>query len=726
MAAVFLRYSVCHLWNFRAGQQHTMADSGEGDLKHLDGPSAAAAESCARKRPALVPPLAGAAQQGGQASKRGRAAAATTSNAEEHGMGGGPGVRSVSTETRRFDLNTKTVLRQWDVADALRELLANAEDETRLACAEAEKQLRGCSLEPNHKEEGDVWHVRDFGRGIHYTHLTQNECPEKLSAWNSEGTHMDAPDIIGCFGVGLKDALAVLHRNGVQIEIRSKYSNISVEMSTKHAFEDVTTLHAVVSPPSHPSMQGTDFVLTGVKRQDVDAAKAMFLRFTVPKILKKVPAGSILEKSDPHGRGAVYFRGLKITDLDERFLFSYNIRAVNARLKKAMNRERKSVGLTELTALIKKVLLSDEDAGGNEEVARIVCENLVSKGQSEDCYELKWKDIKVHYIQEQAKRSAAAEQEHREALRKSEAALVSQTRAAREAEEAAMQAKMKQAQQQKALHLQELAAEQHLRVQEQLAAAELAGRAAEAEQLRQKEEQARVAMRAKEAAAKIAKEDCIEAEKLRFAKEADEKRKAAELRKSKEKEAQIAATNKKGGSVMFATPDEGQDTSLRQLYAQAKRSHKLVVIDKSKLDAAVQDAKRRGDTVLTFQEYCRDVRNEFKPQFIQESELSESERSVWARKDAILELVGGRPKCVKHIHITETINPFQPCVGLWRRKDGTILIARKQLKDFVKFAGTLIHEAAHAESGAADETSAFEHQLTRWLGVLASQCTLEE
>jgi hypothetical protein len=694
-----------------------MADSGEGDLKHLDGPSAAA-ESCARKRPALVPPLAGAAQQAGQASKRGRAAAATTSNAEEHGMGDGPGVRRVSTETRRFDLNTKTVLGQWDVADALRELLANAEDETRLACAEA-----GCSLEP---EEGDVWHVRDFGRGIHYTHLTQNECPEKKKAWNSGGTHMDAPDIIGCFGVGLKDALAVLHRNGVQIEIRSKYSNISVEMSTKHAFEDVTTLHAVVSPPSHPSMQGTDFVLTGVKRQDVDAAKAMFLRFTVPKTLKKVPAGSILEKSDPHGRGAVYFRGLKITDLDERFLFSYNIRAVNASLKKAMNRERKSVGLTELTALIKKVLLSDEDAGGNEEVTRIVCDNLVNTGQSEDCYELKWKDIKVHYIQEQTKRSAAAEQEHREALRKNEAALVLQSRAAREAADAAMQAKRKREQQQKALDLQELAEEEHLRVQEQLAAAELAGRAAEAEQLRQEEEQARAAVRAKEDAAKIAEEERIEAEKLRLEKEAEEKLRADELRKSKEKEAQIAATNKKGASVMFCTPDEGQDTSLRQLYAQANRSHQLVVIDKSKLDAAVQDAKRRGDTVLTFQEYCRDVHNEFKPQFIQESELSESERSVWARKDAILELVGGRPKRVKHIRITETINPFRPCVGLWRPKDGTILIARQQLKDFVKFAGTLIHEAAHAKSGAADETSAFEHQLTHWLGVLASQCTLEE
>ena len=33
--------------------------------------------------------------------------------------------------------------------------------------------------------------------------------------------------------------------------------------------------------------------------------------------------------------------------------------------------------------------------------------------------------------------------------------------------------------------------------------------------------------------------------------------------------------------------------------------------------------------------------------------------------------------------------------------------------------GTLIHEAAHAKSGAADATEEFEAQLTAWLGKLA-------
>lgn len=399
---------------------------------------------------------------------------------------------------------------------------------------------------------------------------------------------------------------------------------------------------------------------------------------------------------------------------------SYNIPAVNTSLEKAINRERRAVGLTAFTALIKKLMLSDEDEGGYEEVARIVLDNLVSKGQSERCYELSWKNIKVHFIQEQSKRSAVAEQEHREALRKKEAALMLRTSAAQEAADAAMEAKRKQEQEQKALHMKTLAAEEHRRVQEQLTAAELAGRAAEAEQLRQEEEQARVASRAKEAAAKRAEEERIEGEKLRREKDAEEKRADAELQKSREKEAQIAATNKKGGSVMFVTPSERRDPDLRQLLGRAERSHKLVDVDD--LDAAVKDARRRGDTVLTFREYCRVVDDEFKPQFVQESELTESERSVWARTDAILKLVGGRPRCVKHIRITETINPLRPCDGLWDPEDGTILIARQQLKDSVKFAGTLIHEAAHAKSGAADKTSAFEHQLTHWLGVLASQC----
>ena len=46
-------------------------------------------------------------------------------------------------------------------------------------------------------EDGEgVWHIRDFGRGLKYEHLTQNESQEKLQ---------NPGRVIGKFGVGLKD-----------------------------------------------------------------------------------------------------------------------------------------------------------------------------------------------------------------------------------------------------------------------------------------------------------------------------------------------------------------------------------------------------------------------------------------------------------------------------------------------------------------------------------------
>src|SRR5690348_15900542 len=68
------------------------------------------------------------------------------------------------------------------------------------------------------------WHVRDFCRGLHYSHLTQNENQEKLQ---------NRDKVIGKFGVGLKDALATLDRRKISVLIRSRYGDISLGRSSK-------------------------------------------------------------------------------------------------------------------------------------------------------------------------------------------------------------------------------------------------------------------------------------------------------------------------------------------------------------------------------------------------------------------------------------------------------------------------------------------------------------
>ncbi len=105
---------------------------------------------------------------------------------------------------KEFDLNIEKILENWEVYHAVREVIANALDE---------QKLTGTADISIHKENG-IWYITDYGRGLNYHHLTQNENDEKLSA----------DGLIGKFGVGLKDSLAVFFRHGIKVVIRSKMS----------------------------------------------------------------------------------------------------------------------------------------------------------------------------------------------------------------------------------------------------------------------------------------------------------------------------------------------------------------------------------------------------------------------------------------------------------------------------------------------------------------------
>jgi DNA gyrase/topoisomerase IV subunit B len=125
---------------------------------------------------------------------------------------------------REFDLNIERVLENWTVAHAIRELIANALDEAALT-ATAEPEIG--------KDADGRWHIRDFGRGLRYEHLTQNENREKLA---SPGL------VVGKFGVGLKDALATFDRRGVGVRIRSRFGDITTAKQAKHDVEAAKSL----------------------------------------------------------------------------------------------------------------------------------------------------------------------------------------------------------------------------------------------------------------------------------------------------------------------------------------------------------------------------------------------------------------------------------------------------------------------------------------------------
>jgi hypothetical protein len=276
------------------------------------------------------------------------------------------------SEPKAFDLNIERVLEHWPVAHAVREFIANALDEHHLT-ETAEPVIA--------KSPDGSWYIEDSGRGLQYLHLTQKENPEKLKH----------PAVIGQFGIGLKDALAVCDRRGIGVIIRSRYGDISTKRLPKSGFPDITTLHGLISPPSEPERRGTRVELLGVKDEDIEAAKASFLAYSGDRLLESSRFGDILAKDIPQAAGRIYIKGLLVAE-EPNFLFSYNITKLSAPLRRALNRERSNVGRGAYSDRIKDILKESQTS----EVVGILTKDLSSFASGRMHDELSWKDVALH------------------------------------------------------------------------------------------------------------------------------------------------------------------------------------------------------------------------------------------------------------------------------------------------------------------------------------------
>ncbi len=272
---------------------------------------------------------------------------------------------------KKFDLNIEKILENWEASHAIRELIANALDE----------QLLTKTKEVEIFKNGNSWLIRDFGRGLKYIHLTQNENQEKLKN----------KTVIGKFGIGLKDALATFDRKKIKVIAKSKYSQITIAKSEKEGFKDINTLHAIIENPLDPKFIGTEFELVGATDKDIEDAKNLFLKFSGERIIETTQQGQVVEKKGKHGN--IYINGVKVSE-EENFLFSYNITVMNASIKKALNRERTNVGRSAYTDSVKKILL----ASASKDVAEILAKDLtnINLGTAHD--ELTWIDVQEHSV----------------------------------------------------------------------------------------------------------------------------------------------------------------------------------------------------------------------------------------------------------------------------------------------------------------------------------------
>lgn len=272
---------------------------------------------------------------------------------------------------KKFDLNIEKVLEHWTVAHALREIIANALDESNLTETNAPVIF---------KDQDGKWHIKDFGRGLKYEHLTQNENVEKTKNPNK---------VIGKFGVGLKDALATFDRRKIGILIQSKYSDITIKKVPKGDFDDVVTLHAIVNRPSSPNMIGTDFIFTGLLDEDIDKAKDFFLIYSGEELIEETKYGALVENKKKRSR--IYVNGICVAE-EENLLFSYNITSLTKKLLQSLNRERTNVGRSAYTDRVKSILLECS----SPMFAKRLVDDLqrIQKGNQHD--ELQWVDVQLH------------------------------------------------------------------------------------------------------------------------------------------------------------------------------------------------------------------------------------------------------------------------------------------------------------------------------------------
>jgi hypothetical protein len=281
-----------------------------------------------------------------------------------------PGTRA-EPASRYFDLNIEKVLEHWSVADALRELIANALDEQALTETREPEII---------EETGGRWHIRDWGRGLRYEHFTQKEDPEKLRK-----PHL----VIGKFGVGLKDAVAALERQGARVSFRSRHVDIRIDRAPKHGFEQLKTLHAVIGDPSDPELIGTDVVIEGVTAEQVASAKSLFLRYSTEEELERTKNGSVLRRAP--GPARIYVNGLRVAE-EPNFLFSYNITSLTKRLRQALNRERTNVGRRAYTDRVIAVLLECDTA----DVADRLADDLAQHSAGRNHDETTWLEVSLH------------------------------------------------------------------------------------------------------------------------------------------------------------------------------------------------------------------------------------------------------------------------------------------------------------------------------------------
>lgn len=144
---------------------------------------------------------------------------------------------------------------------------------------------------------------------------------------------------------------------------------------------------------------------------------------------------------------------------------------------------------------------------------------------------------------------------------------------------------------------------------------------------------------------------------------------------------------------------------------------KVVVVTEQQRAKLEAQALEGGPEVRTVDTYVQQYNASFQYKFVDPASLTKEERRIFDLATEILSLVGIVGRRIPEIRISETMRVTTDSTqGVWDSSIPAIVIRRSQLSSLVDYAGTVLHEAGHATSGAVDATREFETVLTSYLG----------
>ena len=135
-----------------------------------------------------------------------------------------------------------------------------------------------------------------------------------------------------------------------------------------------------------------------------------------------------------------------------------------------------------------------------------------------------------------------------------------------------------------------------------------------------------------------------------------------------------------------------------------------------------------GNPIRDLEQFKVEWNQSFEFKFVNPKDLTREERMIFDKTKQIVDLIGGLPKNVKKIMISETMrmetSSYKEATGLWEAAEERIIIKRTQLRSLKEYAATLLHEIAHVRSGTSDISREFEDELTSLLGLISSNVVL--